>query len=111
MKRNVSSTFFKKEELELIRTTRKAMRAADHPLRQNIMSLLRKTKQTTVTDIYSKLRLEQSVASQHLAILRQAGLVSTKRDGREIYYSVNEDAVKHLLETCASLELQALTRA
>ena len=36
-----------------------------------------------------RLRLEQSVASQHLAILRKAGIVSTQRDGKFIYYSVN----------------------
>jgi DNA-binding transcriptional ArsR family regulator len=43
----------------------------------------------TVTEIYVKLRLEQSVASQHLAILRKAGFVNTTRDGKFIYYSVN----------------------
>ena len=36
-----------------------------------------------------KLRLEQSVASQHLAVLRKAGFVTTTRDGKFIYYSVN----------------------
>ena len=43
----------------------------------------------TVTEIYVKLRLEQSVASQHLAILRRAGIVSTARDGKFIFYSLN----------------------
>ena len=43
----------------------------------------------TVTDLYVKLRLEQSVASQHLAILRKAGIVSTERDGKFIFYTVN----------------------
>ena len=42
----------------------------------------------TVTDIYVKLRLEQSVASQHLAILRKAGVVQTERDGKFIFYSL-----------------------
>jgi DNA-binding transcriptional ArsR family regulator len=36
-----------------------------------------------------KLRLEQSVASQHLAILRRAGIVATSRDGKFINYSVS----------------------
>ncbi|RYD71282.1 MAG: transcriptional regulator, partial [Sphingobacteriales bacterium] len=43
----------------------------------------------TVTEIYVRLRLEQSVASQHLAILRRAGIVTTQRDGKFIYYTVN----------------------
>ena len=38
---------------------------------------------------YVKLRLEQSVASQHLAILRKAGIVSTEREGKFIFYTIN----------------------
>ena len=43
----------------------------------------------TVTEMYVKLRIEQSVASQHLAILRRANIVLTKREGKFIFYSVN----------------------
>jgi DNA-binding transcriptional ArsR family regulator len=50
----------------------------------------------TVTEIYVKLRLEQSVASQHLAILRKAGFVKTDRDGKFIYYSVNAERLDEL---------------
>jgi DNA-binding transcriptional ArsR family regulator len=50
----------------------------------------------TVTEIYIQLRLEQSVASQHLAILRKAGFVNTDRDGKFIYYSVNHNRLDEL---------------
>ncbi|MCL4132917.1 UNVERIFIED_CONTAM: hypothetical protein GTU68_015212 [Idotea baltica] len=58
----------------------------------------------TVTDIYIKLRLEQSVASQHLAILRRAGVVITERQGKFIYYSLNNerlDQISKLVEDLA----------
>ena len=45
------------------------LRAVNHKLRQRIIDLLEENETLTVTDIYIKLRLEQSVASQHLAIL------------------------------------------
>ena len=45
------------------------LRAVNHKLRQRIIGLLEENNEMTVTDIYIKLRLEQSVASQHLAIL------------------------------------------
>jgi DNA-binding transcriptional ArsR family regulator len=67
------------------------LRAINHKLRQQIMKLLNQQGRMTVTEIYVKLRLEQSVASQHLAILRKAGYVNTVRDGKFIYYSVNHD--------------------
>lgn len=65
------------------------LRALNHKLRQQILSLIETEKKITVTEIYVRLRLEQSVASQHLAILRRAGIVTTQRDGKFIYYTVN----------------------
>lgn len=65
------------------------LRAINHKLRQQIIKLLEENRKMAVTDIYVKLRLEQSVASQHLAILRRAGIVVTERDGKFIYYSLN----------------------
>jgi DNA-binding transcriptional ArsR family regulator len=67
------------------------LRAINHKLRQQILKLLHQNEKMTVTEIYVKLRLEQSVASQHLAILRKAGFVNTVRDGKFIFYSVNHD--------------------
>jgi DNA-binding transcriptional ArsR family regulator len=65
------------------------LRAINHKLRQQILKLIDEQGKITVTEIYVKLRLEQSVASQHLAILRKAGFVRTERDGKFIYYTVN----------------------
>ena len=71
-------------------------RAINHPLRQQILKLLHKNARMMVTDIYVKLRLEQSVTSQHLAILRRAKLVNTERQGKRIFYSVNYQQLKQL---------------
>ena len=65
------------------------LRAINHKLRQQMLKLLNDSKKMTVTEVYVKLRIEQSVASQHLAILRRANIVSTKREGKFIFYSVN----------------------
>ena len=66
------------------------LRSLNHKLRQQIVKLIHESKKLTVTEIYVKLRLEQSVASQHLAILRKSGIVSTLRDGKFIFYSINQ---------------------
>lgn len=80
------------------------LRAINHPLRKEIIELVEEKKQVTVTEIYIKMRLEQSVASQHLAILRRAEVLKTKRDGKFIYYSVNAkriDEIAALVEKLA----------
>src|ERR1700689_5070352 len=72
------------------------LRALNHKLRQQIVKLLDENKKLTVTEIYIQLRLEQSVASQHLAILRKAGIVSTERDGKFIYYVINHKRIEEI---------------
>ncbi|GAA4737006.1 ArsR/SmtB family transcription factor [Flavisolibacter ginsenosidimutans] len=64
-------------------------RALNHHLRQQILSYLIANPQTDVTSLYKKFHIEQSVASQHLAILRREGLVSAQREGKRMLYSVN----------------------
>ena len=72
------------------------LRALNHKLRQQMVRMLDEKQRMTVTEIYVALRLEQSVASQHLAILRRAGIVKTERDGKFIYYHVNYPRVEQI---------------
>ena len=79
-----------------IRKAALILRAVNHKLRQQIIGLLEENEKMTVTSLYIRLRLEQSVASQHLAILRRAGVVTTERQGKFIYYRVDPDAMKRV---------------
>ena len=79
------------------------LRAINHKLRQRIIDLLEENESMTVTDIYIKLRLEQSVASQHLAILRRAGVVVTERQGKLITYSFDKDRLAQISELVEEL--------
>ncbi len=72
------------------------LRAVNHKLRQSVIDLLEENEKMTVTDIYIKLRLEQSVASQHLAILRRAGVVATERQGKFIYYALDNERLSQI---------------
>ncbi|MBK8088246.1 MAG: helix-turn-helix transcriptional regulator [Chitinophagaceae bacterium] len=72
------------------------LRSINHKLRQQIVQLINEHGQMTVTEIYIKLRLEQSVASQHLAILRKTQIVKTTREGKFIHYSINHDRLTEI---------------
>jgi DNA-binding transcriptional ArsR family regulator len=90
-----------KIDFQILRKSVLVLRAVNHKLRQEMIRLINKEGKMTVTDLYVKLRLEQSVASQHLALLRRAGVVVTSRDGKFIYYSVDHermDEISRLLE-------------
>lgn len=81
------------------------LRAVTHPLRMKILEFIDRNEAINVNKIYNTLNLEQSITSQHLRILRLAGLVETERDGKFIHYSINYDklgssvaAIKEFLE-------------
>ncbi|MFT3683196.1 MAG: metalloregulator ArsR/SmtB family transcription factor [Ferruginibacter sp.] len=79
------------------------LRALNHKLRQQLIKLIEEEKKITVTEIYVRLRLEQSVASQHLAILRKAGIVTTQRDGKFIYYMINHKRIEEINDVVSEL--------
>ena len=54
------------------------------------MLLLAKKGPLTVTEIATTLEMNQSTVSHHFSLLRNADLVTTRRDGKNIYYDVND---------------------
>ena len=85
-------------KVDLLHSKKAAMilRALNHKLRQQIVKLIDEQQKMTVTEIYVKLRLEQSVASQHLALLRRAGIVITTREGKFIFYTVDYNRLEQI---------------
>lgn len=65
------------------------MRAIAHPLRMKLIEFIDAHPDVNVNVIYNTLKLEQSITSQHLRILREAELVHTTREGKYIRYRVN----------------------
>lgn len=96
--------YLNKDQMDVLSGVKAKVRALYHPLRQSILVLIRdNSNRMNVTEIYVKLRIEQSVASQHLAILRNEGFVTTEREGKTIWYSVNEEAIKTFVNSCSEV--------
>jgi ArsR family transcriptional regulator len=83
------------------------LRALAHPIRLKIIGFIDKNKSINVNKIYGSLKLEQSITSQHLRILRAADVVETNRNGKYIIYSVNYDKVSQYINAIKTyLELK-----
>lgn len=78
------------------------VRAIKHPLRLKILDLLEEQARN-VTDIYVQLRVEQSVASQHLAELRAYEIVVATRNGKAQIYSLNLEKIELIKDYLKSL--------
>ena len=83
---------------EKLQVSSEILRAIAHPLRLQILKFIDQHDQINVNKIYNTLNLEQSITSQHLRILRLAGLVKTSRDGKFVYYGVTYDKIGQSIE-------------
>lgn len=77
------------------------LKAIAHPLRISIVGFLEDGKLRTVTEIHKHLGIEQSTASHHLGILKDKGVLSSKREGKNTWYYLKHENLKILL-TCVS---------
>lgn len=78
------------ETLDIARLDKMAnmLKAIAHPTRVGIINLLKDSKWLTVTEIHSKLGIEQAVASQQLAVLKNKGVLESRREGKNNFYGL-----------------------
>jgi DNA-binding transcriptional ArsR family regulator len=82
-----------------LQVSSKILRALVHELRLDMLLFLDKHENINVNIIHKKLNLEQSVASQHLRILKNAGLVHTQRNGKFIHYQIDYEKILKTKQT------------
>ena len=83
-------------DLDECKEAANVLRALNHKVRQQILNLIHDKGEITVSEIYGKLRMEQSLTSSYLAMLRKANIVKTRREGQSIHYSVNYDQISEI---------------
>ncbi len=74
------------------------LRAIAHPMRIAIIDLLNEKSKMSVTEIYSALDIEQASASHHLNILKNKGILVSKREGKKIFYSLKSVTLTEIIE-------------
>jgi DNA-binding transcriptional ArsR family regulator len=62
------------------------LKSIAHPKRMEILDLLSENNKLSVTDICTKLNMEQAVASQHLILLKNKGVLGSVKKGKSIFY-------------------------
>jgi len=67
------------------------VKALAHPLRLKILEYIDSQGIINVNKIYNTLMIEQSVTSQHLRLLRLAGVVNAQKEGKFVHYNINYD--------------------
>lgn len=75
--------------MQSVRELSRQLRALASRSRLEIIQLLAAGETMTVTELREHVRISQPLLSWHLSILRRAGLVDAKKDGRQVRYAVN----------------------
>lgn len=74
-----------------------------HPVRLDIIKLLERSDKLCVNDIVEHTKIEQSLLSHHLTKMKDRGILSSKREGKHIYYSIsmaNIPSIFDCMEKC-----------
>lgn len=76
-------------KLEELQESSDLLRALAHPLRMRILRFIDEHGTVNVNKIYNTMKLEQSITSQHLRIMRDVGVVITEREGKFVHYGID----------------------
>ncbi|BEP27734.1 ArsR/SmtB family transcription factor [Helicovermis profundi] len=74
------------------------LKSIAHPTRISILELLREENTLCVCTIYEKLNLEQSNISQHLKILKNTGILRSKKNGLQVLYTVEYPEIFKIID-------------
>lgn len=83
---------------EKLTVSTELMRALAHPLRLKILEFLDQNRNIQVNQIYNTLKIEQSIASQHLRILKNAGVLVADKDGKYMHYTIDYQRVSNAVK-------------
>ncbi|MDX1685762.1 MAG: metalloregulator ArsR/SmtB family transcription factor [Saprospiraceae bacterium] len=93
-----STSVINPKEAEKLERIASILKTVAHPLRLGVVHLLEQHPRLSVSDICEKLDAEQSLISHHLQTMKLKGLLTSKREGRSIYYSLKEKDLTLLIE-------------
>lgn len=87
-----------KQDTEKLEKAANMIKAIAHPTRMAIVDLIVREKELSVTEIYERLKLEQAVVSQHLAVLKEKEVLAVTREGKNCYYHIAKPMLKQMID-------------
>jgi len=88
-------------DTEMLESAASMLKAIAHPMRIAIINILEDGNKKTVTEIHNLLDIEQSTTSHHLGILKDKGVLASKREGKNTFYFLKHDSLKNII-TCVN---------
>ncbi|MDH3310589.1 MAG: metalloregulator ArsR/SmtB family transcription factor [Gammaproteobacteria bacterium] len=77
----------------------RSLKAMAHPLRLKILCILGGSSEVSVQDIVEQVGTSQSNISQHLSILRDKGILASRKDANKVYYRIGDQKILQLISS------------
>lgn len=77
-------------DAEVVNTTARMLKCLGHPLRLQILDVLEREGELTVSEIQEAVGMEQATCSQHLNLMRDKGILARRKDGVHVHYSLGD---------------------
>ena len=88
-------------DINQLENTANMLKAIAHPMRIAILTFLEDGKKLSVTEIHTLLKIEQSTTSHHLGILKDKGILASKREGKNAFYFLKHEKLSQIID-CVS---------
>jgi ArsR family transcriptional regulator len=82
----------------------KIIKAMSHPVRIMMIDCL-KEKETSFSEIFGLFKLDKSTVSKHLLVLKEAGIVSSRKEGTDMFYKLEVPCVTDFF-SCATAVIE-----
>lgn len=80
-----------------IENTARVLKCLGHPLRLRILDLLEQKNEATVTEVHEALDVGQAVASQHLTMMQDKGILARRKEGVHVFYRIGDERALKVL--------------
>lgn len=84
--------------VDTVQDAARVLRCIGHPIRLRIIELLDTGGEHTVSEIQEAIGLEQATTSQHLNLMRDKGILTSRRDGVNVYYDLFDEKVVRVID-------------
>jgi len=87
------------------------LKCLGHPIRLQVLDLLERREEATVTEIHDELNIEQAVASQHLSLMRDKGILARRKEGVNALYRLADPRALKVLECLRATSMELDTNS
>ena len=87
---------------EIIEPCAEKLKVCGHPVRLKILCIIERDT-ACVTELWQCLKQSQPVISQHLAVLKEKGIVSSEIHGNKRIYSISDPFIKRIIQNLETL--------